>query len=181
MRFAIAVAAVTLIGCSDISTRPEEGGVRPDTTQRGDTTQLPDTTGISQRRLIECPTTQTSTNSGLLGVLGGTIAAAGTSISLPAGSVLLGTLIRVTVPASTYMEIDVTANDLPTFLFLQPVTITIDYSRCPSSVTAGKTLTVWHINTQTKLLLENMNGVNDPVQRKISFTTDHLSGYAIAQ
>ena len=172
----------TLAACSDVSTRPEEGGVRPDTTQRRDTTQVPvDTTGISQRRLIECPTTQTSTNSALLGVLGGTVAAAGTSISLPAGAVLVGTLIRETVPASTYMEIDVTANDLLSFLFLKPVTITIDYSRCPTSVTAGKTLTVWHINTQTKVLIENMHGVNDPVQRKISFTTDHLSGYAIAQ
>lgn len=181
MRFAIAVAVVALIGCSEVSTRPEVGGVRPDTTQNQDSVQAPDTGGISQRRLIECPTAQTSTNSGLIGILGGTIAAAGTSISLPAGAVLVGTLIRVTVPASTYMEIDVTANDLLTFLFLKPVTITIDYSRCPASVTAGKTLTVWHINTQTKALIENMNGVNDPVQRRISFTTDHLSGYAIAQ
>ena len=180
-RLALSLVAFGSIACSDVSTRPEEGGVRPDTTRNQDTLQVPDTSGISQRRLIECPTTQPSTNSGLIGILGGTIAAAGSSISLPAGSLLLGTLIRVTVPASTYMEIDVTANDLATFLFQKPVTITIDYSRCPTSVTAGKTLTVWHINTQTKLLIQNMNGVNDPVQRKISFTTDHLSGYAIAQ
>jgi hypothetical protein len=180
-RLMLAIAVFAITACSDVSTRPEEAVVRPDTTQRPDTAQAPDTSGIAQRRLIECPTTQTSTNSGLLGVLGGTIAAAGSSISLPAGSLLLGTLIRVTVPASTYMEIDVTADNLVSFLFQRPVTITIDYSRCPASVTAGKTLTVWHINTQTKVLLENMHGVNDPVQRKISFTTDHLSGYAIAQ
>jgi hypothetical protein len=48
-------------------------------------------------------------------------------------------------------------------------------------VTAGKTLTVWHINPQTKQLLTNMNGVNDAALRRITFTTDHLSGYAIAQ
>ena len=180
-RLTLGIAIVTLVACSDISTRPEEGGVRPDTTRNQDTLPPPDTSGISQRRLIECPTTQASSNSGLIGILGGTIAAAGTSISVPASAVLLGTVIRVTVPASTYMEIDVTANDLLSFLFQRPVTITIDYSRCPASVTTGKTLTVWHINTQTKVLIENMNGVNDPIQRKISFTTDHLSGYAIAQ
>jgi hypothetical protein len=174
-------AALALLGCSDVVTRPESGRVNTDTTQRVDSVPPLDTGGIAQRRLIECPTTQTSTNSGLIGVLGGTIATAGTSISLPAGSVLAGTLISVTVPASTYMEVDVTANDLLSFLFLKPVTITIDYSRCPTSVTAGKTLTVWHINTQTKVLIQNMNGVNDPVQRKMSFTTSHLSGYAIAQ
>ena len=180
-RFALLVAVVGLFGCSDVSTRPEAGGVRPDTTQNGDTATAPDTGGVVQPRLIECPTSQTATNSGLIGVLGGTVAAAGSSITLPAGSLLVGTLIRLTVPASTYMEIDVTADGLLSFLFQRPVTITIDYRRCPTSVTAGKTLTVWHINTQTKALIQNMHGVNDPVQRRISFTTDHLSGYAIAQ
>ena len=177
-RLWLAIPAFAVLACSD-ATRPEAGGVRPDTTQGPDTTR--DTTGISQRRLIECPTTQTSTASGIINVLGGTIATAGTSISLPAGAVLGATLLRVTVPASTYMEVEVTANDLLAFLFVKPVTITIDYSRCPTSVTQGRTLTVWHINTQTKLLIENMNGVNDPVQRKITFNTTHLSGYAIAQ
>jgi hypothetical protein len=171
-RIACALFAVALVGCSDV-TRPPDGRLEPDS--------LPDTTGISQRQLIECPTTQTATNTGLIGVLGGTVAAAGSSISLPPASVSAAVLLSVTVPASTYMEIDVTANDLVTFLFLKTVTVTIDYSRCPTSVTAGKTLTVWHINTQTKALIENMNGVNDPVQRKITFVTDHLSGYAIAQ
>lgn len=180
-RLALAVSALALLGCSDVSTRPEVGVVRPDTTQRTDSTALPDTTGIAQRRLIECPTTQPATASAFIGVLGGTVAAAGTSISIQAGSLLTSTLLRVTVPVSTYMEVDVTANDLASFLFVKPVTITIDYSRCLPSVTQGKTLTVWHINTQTKLLIENMNGVNDPVQRKITFSTTHLSGYAIAQ
>ena len=181
-RLLFASAVLALLGCSDVSTRPETGRVVTDTTvQRTDTVAAIDTSGITQRRLIECPTQEPATNAGLIGVLGGTVAAAGSSISLPAGALLGGTLIRMTVPASTYMEVDVTANDLLAFVFVKPVTITIDYSRCPSSVTAGKTLSVWHINTQTKVLLRNMNGVNDPVQRKMSFTTDHLSGYAIAQ
>lgn len=179
-RIACALSAIALVACSDV-TRPPNGRIDPDTTQGQDSTPAPDTTGISQRQLIQCPTNQTATNTGLIGVLGGTVAAAGSSISLPAGSVLAAVLLSVTVPASTYMEIDIKANGLVTFLFLKTVTVTIDYSRCPASVTAGKTLTVWHINTQTKALIENMNGVNDPVQRKITFVTDHLSGYAIAQ
>ena len=181
LSLALALPAFALLGCSDVSTRPEVGVNRPDTTRGTGTPGVPDTTGIAQRRLIECPTTQTATASAFIGVLGGTVAAAGTSISLQAGSLLTSTLVRVTVPASTYMEVDVTAADLLSFVFVKPVTITIDYSRCPASVTQGKTLTVWHINTQTKLLIENMNGVNDPVQRKMTFTTGHLSGYAIAQ
>jgi hypothetical protein len=180
-RMGFALVAFALLACSDVTRPPLPGRLDPDTTQGPDTTPGPDTSGIGQRQLIECPTNQTSAASALIGVLGGTVAAAGTSISLPAGSLLTVTLIDVTVPASTYMEVDITANALPIFLFLKSVTVTIDYSRCPTSVTQGKTLTVWHINTQTKLLIENMNGVNDPLQRKMTFTTDHLSGYAIAQ
>ena len=182
-RFSIPLAALALalVGCSDAVTRPESGRVDSDTTQTPGTTPPPDTTGITQRRLIECPTTQTASNSSLITILGGTVAAAGTSISLPAGSLLASTLISVTVPASTYMEVDITAAGLPVFLFLKTVTVTLDYSRCPTSVTAGKVLSVWHINTQTKALIANMGGVNDPVQRRMTFTTDHLSGYAIAQ
>ena len=181
-RFSIPLAALALalVGCSDAVTRPEAGRIDSDTTEAGDTIP-PDTTGITQRRLIECPTTQTAASSLLITVLGGTVAAAGTSISLPPGSLPLSTLISVTVPASTYMEVDITAGGLPVFLFLKTVTVTIDYSRCPTSVTAGKTLSVWHINTQTKALIANMGGVNDAVQRRMTFTTDHLSGYAIAQ
>jgi hypothetical protein len=180
-RLALALVGLTLLGCSDVATRPEDGRVVTDTTQGSDTIPVPDTVGIGQRRLIECPTNQPSSNSLAIGVLGGTVAAAGSSISVPAGALLTSTLISLTVPASTYMEIDIRANGLLTFLFLKTVTVTIDYSRCPASVTQGKTLTVWHIDTQTKALIQNMNGVNDPVQRRMSFTTDHLSGYAIAQ
>jgi hypothetical protein len=181
-RLPLVIAALALLGCSDVATRPDSGKVVPDTTQGPGTTPTPDTTGIAQRRLIECPTNQAPAASGLITpLLGGTITAAGSSISIPAGSVLTATVIDLTVPASTYMEIDIKANGLLTVLFLKTVTVTIDYSRCPASATQGKTLSVWLINTQTKALLVNMNGVNDPVARRITFTTDHLSGYAIAQ
>jgi hypothetical protein len=172
-RLLLALAALALLGCSDVATRPESGAIIPDPPQEPD----------AQRRLIECPTSQSSAASGLIGVLGGTVASAGSSISIPADALppLTSVLIDLTVPASTYMEIDIKANGLLTFLFLKTVTVTIDYSRCPASVTQGKTLTVWLINSQTKALLVNMNGVNDPVQRRMTFMTDHLSGYAIAQ
>ena len=171
--------AFAVSACSDAVTRPPDGGVIiPSDTNASpaDTTPQP-----ASPQLIQCPTTQTATSSGLISVLGGIITAAGTTISLPAGSLLAVTLIKVTVPASTYMEVDITANDLASFLFQRAVTVTIDYSRCPASVTAGKTLTVWQIDPQTKQLLTNMNGVNDAALRRITFTTDHLSGYAIAQ
>ena len=174
----LALAVFAAGACSDVVTRPPDGGVITDTTS---TPPPADTNTVAGPRLIQCPTTQASASSQFITVLGGIVTAAGTSISLPAGSLLTTTLITVTVPASTYMEVDIKANDLVSFLFQSRVTVTIDYSRCPTSVTAGKTLTAWQINPQTKALLVDMGGVNDAALRRITFTTDHLSGYAIAQ
>jgi hypothetical protein len=40
---------------------------------------------------------------------------------------------------------------------------------------------VWHIDPLTKTFLEDMGGVDDKVARTVTFSTDHFSGYAIAQ
>ena len=104
-----------------------------------------------------------------------------TAISVPAGALTVPQLIQVTVPASNYMEIDVTAVGFESFLFQQPVSITIDYSRCTRSNIDSQTLHVWHIDPVTHDLLEEMGGVvDDKISRHITFTTGHLSGYAVA-
>jgi hypothetical protein len=113
-------------------------------------------------------------------VLGGIVSLGNTKISIPAGALLQPTLIQVRLPASQYMEVDVSANGLLSFLFKRPVSVTIDYSRCPASATDGAALTVWHIDSATKELLENMGGTNDASARTITFSTGHLSGYAVA-
>jgi hypothetical protein len=164
-----ALASLSLFGCAD-SPRRTDKIVAP---------VLVDASGASA--LVECPASQSATAFGLLGVLGGGVSVGGNSVELPFGAVSLPTLITLRVPASSYVEVDVTANDLLSFVFRRPVSITIDYSRCPAEVTDGAALTVWHIDPQTKALLEPMGGVNDPVRRRITFATGHLSGYAIAQ
>jgi hypothetical protein len=78
------------------------------------------------------------------------------------------------------MEIEVRANNLTSFVFQQQVAITIDYSRCNRTDTDGRALSVWRIDTHTKELLENMGGTDDKTSRSITFTTGHLSGYAVS-
>jgi len=130
--------------------------------------------------IIECPTNQTSTTSGLVGVLGGIVQLGATGITIPNGALTAPTSIQVTVPASRFMEIDVSAVGFTSFLFQQPVTITIDYSRCNRNDLDPQTLQVWHIDPLTHQMLENMGGVVDTVSQQITFTTGHLSGYAVA-
>ena len=155
--FLAAFAAVTLLGCTEHPTVP---------------------TGP---RLLVCPSTTTLTGVFTADpLLGGSLTLGGTTVSIPPGAVSLPQLFVLTIPASKYMEIEVHADGLTSFLFNQPATISIDYSRCSDDKLAGKTLQAWYMDNVTDTLLENMNGTDDRAARKISFQTGHFSGYGVA-
>ena len=130
--------------------------------------------------LVACPNTVARTTQALIGPLGGTLSLAGTTIGIPSGALTDLTLITLTIPASQYMEIDVRANNLLSFVFNKPIGVRIDYSRCTSPVVDQAKLSVWHIDAQSKALLENMGGTDNKSANTIDFTTGHLSNYAIA-
>jgi hypothetical protein len=131
-------------------------------------------------RLVVCPTTVTRTTQALIGPLGGLLSLDGTTIGIPSGALSLPTLITLTIPASQFMEIEVRANDLTSFVFRRDVGIRIDYSRCTDPALNSARLSVWEIDPQTKALLEFMGGTDNKSLNTISFSTGHLSAYAIA-
>lgn len=129
--------------------------------------------------LLACPGLSTQSASAVIGAEGGSLSAGGQLMTVPAGAVPAPTLFTMTVPPGRYMELDIAAAGAPHYSFARPVSITIDYSRCrgqevPSSLAA------WHIDSDSKTLLENMGGVDDRTGRRLTFATDHLSGYAVA-
>ena len=131
--------------------------------------------------LLACPSTGTQTTTGVIGLLGGTISLGSTKISIPFGAVLEPTLFQIVIPESPYMEVEVHAVGLTTFLFKRPVQITIDYSRCSDdAIPAGAQLQGVYIDGDTKAVLEQMGGVDDHDSRRLTFSTPHLSGYAVA-
>ena len=128
--------------------------------------------------LLQCPTaTSKSTTKLVVPILGGLVSLDGTSIRLLSGALSAPTFITVALPASQYMETEITANNLLHIVFNRPATVTIDYSRCGD---VQGDITVWHIDPVTKVFLEDMGGTDDRAARKITFTTGHLSSYAIA-
>lgn len=78
------------------------------------------------------------------------------------------------------MEVDITADGSAHFSFRSPVTVSVSYARCTRSDIDKAPLTVWYIDAATKALLQNMGGTDDKVARTVTFITDHLSGYAVA-
>ena len=131
--------------------------------------------------LIECPSNTTKSVQGELGPLGGTLSLDGSSITLPAGAVLVPTTLTLTLPASNYMELHITANGGQHFQFEAPVTIAINYSRCTRSNINKNKLSAWYIDATTKALLQYMGGDDSKSTRTVTFGTDHLSAYSIAE
>lgn len=130
--------------------------------------------------LLECPTDVTQRGSATIGFLGGTVAAGGTTVSIPAGALLLPTSIDVVVPASNYVEVRITAGGQEHFAFRSPVAIAIDYSRCTRGDIEHGALRAYYIDAVSKALLEEMPATDDRTNRKVRFETDHLSSYAVA-
>jgi hypothetical protein len=131
--------------------------------------------------LIECPTSVAQSASAVIGILGGTVSVDGSRITLPPGAVLEPTTITLTVPASNYMEIDITANDEEHFEFLFPAKVTISYARCTNPDLDHVPLTAWYIDGLLHTLLQHMGGFDNKLLRTVTFKTDHLSGYSIAE
>ena len=172
-RLLLAAAALVMSGtsCLDSTNNPTAPARSPVTANRD---------AVSELQLLSCAANESQQTSALLGLLGGTVSLGGTSLHLPFGSVLSGQLFQIVVPASNYMEVDVHAVGLTSFLFQSPATITIDYSRCVDSIPEGAQLHAVYIDSDTKAILQDMGGANDSLAHRITFSTPHLSGYAVA-
>jgi len=132
-------------------------------------------------QLVACPRTESRSVSKTIGMLGGSLELEGTSVVVPVGALALPTTITLTLPASPYLEVDFTANQLQHFEFPVAVHVTLDYSRCDRRALAARPVTAWYIDTPTKKLLEPMRASDDRDARRVSFPTIHFSGYSIAQ
>ena len=141
----------------------------------------PSLTASSGPSLIQCPTNTTSSATETVTALGGTVSLGGHSIQIPGGGLLGPTTITVTEPASQYVEIDIQAGAAEHFDFQLPMLVTISYARCGRTDIDRIPLQVWYIDPVTHELLENMGGVDNKLLRTVSFWTNHLSGYAIAE
>lgn len=130
--------------------------------------------------LIECPSSESATATGLIGIAGGIVSAGGVSIAIPANALLADAQVTVTVPASRFVEVDISVAGSEHFEFELPVLVTMSYARCSRSNINLAPLSAWYIDSDTKQLLEKMPSFDNKLLRTVTFSTLHLSGYAIA-
>lgn len=174
LRLLAAALAVAVLGaCSDAPTAPKPA-------QPAAPPAASPLLWFSGPTYLQCPNYTPQSTTGVIGPLGGLLSLGNYVVSIPEGAVDAPTLFQLTIPASRYMKVDVTAVGFDHFLFQTPISVTVDYSRCPVSATEGKPLEVWYVSPLLNIPLDNMGGVDDPANRRITFTTGHLSGYVIA-
>jgi len=179
--FRLALALLALAACSgDVTTPTQPAAASPGATGG----LLPwsgrpraDVAGVT---LIDCPTATAQSVTSHIGPLGGLLALGNTRVVIPIGAVLFPEDFTLTIPASQHAEIRVRAGSAEHYLFQSPVLMTIDYSRCATPALDGHALSVWNVDEDTDALLEQMTGVDVKLTHMITFTTIHLSGYAVA-
>jgi hypothetical protein len=188
-RFTLAALAVAFTACSEPVTGPsvEEQEPRPLIV---DIDILPDPPpdeppqeppGENTLALVQCAPASFGFRIRLLGPLGGLLALDGHSLLVPLGALLNLAFVTIKEPATTNVEAEFRVNFRDHFQFAKPVTISLDYSRCDPSSIGPDPLTIVEIDPDTKQILREVGGVNDPVARRISVDVDHFSGYALAQ
>ena len=134
---------------------------------------------VTAPSLLSCPSGQARGADGLVLPLGGAVGLGRHGVVVPAGALLGALEIEIEVPPSQYMLVELRANGQEHWQFLAPVTVTIDYGRCSIGL-LDPPVTVWHVDSGTGELLEHMGGIDNRIAKTITFTTDHFSGYAIA-
>lgn len=130
--------------------------------------------------LLVCPVGTSYSDRRTIGPKGGSVGARGSRIYIPAGAVAQETDFELVVPAGQYMAVEIHAVGRESFTFAEPATIVINYARCPNdAVPTGGLAGAW-INSATGQVLQVMGGRADRQGNKLSFSTGHLSGYAVA-
>lgn len=165
----LALVALTLAACG-----APDAPVAP-TASASLSSTLDDTT--SGWQLLQCEGGVTQSTSATIGTSGGTLALSSSWTTIPSGAVGTTQTFQASTLTGDLVGVDVHAVGQTSYRFRQPITITIDYSRCGN---VQGPLRVWYIDPVTHALLEDMGGVNDTFLKTISFTTTHLSIYAVA-
>ena len=115
-----------------------------------------------------------------IGPLGGSVNVGGTRMVVPAGAVAEPTDFVLTLPASSTLELDISAAGHEHFRFARPVTVTVSYAHCKSDAALAEQLSAWYVDSESGAFLQDMGAIDSKRAKALTFETDHLSGYAIA-
>jgi hypothetical protein len=136
-------------------------------------------TASSTASLLACPATTTESASAVIGPRGGIVGVAGSALVVPPGAVPRATNFTFVVPASPVVQVEIHAAGVEHYAFDRPVAVSISYARCSDAQLPATSLGAWWVDSSTLSQLGVMAGIDDRSHRRVTFITDHLSGYAV--
>lgn len=173
----LAGAAALMAACSDAPTAPAAATSAPRAVNAAVAapTAIPASPSAT---LFACETNRTRSASAVIGPKGGIVGVAGSALVVPPGAVATPTAFTFTVPASPYLTVDVSAAGAEHYSFARPVAISVSYAHCSNDLPDAP-LGAWWVDASTLQQLGVMAAVDDRRHRRLTFVTDHLSGYAV--
>jgi len=129
--------------------------------------------------LLSCPAAAANSASAVIGPRGGVLSVAGNALAVAPGAVRQPTAFTLVVPASPVVQVEIHAAGQEHYRFARPVAVSISYARCDDASLPASRLGAWWIDTATAQQLGVMAGIDDRAHRRVTFITDHLSGYAV--
>ena len=130
--------------------------------------------------LAVCPVREASAASAIIGPGGGELTHRGHRLSIDRGVLSRPTRFTITQPAGTHLRVQITASGRRHYAFRAPVSVTISYEGCQRQHRLAGAATAWYLPDNPNRPPEAMGGVIDRDSRSITFTTTHLSTYAVA-
>ena len=181
LRAALVVAVGALLAaCSDAPTAATAPTApRPGAAVNAATADPFAITASPTATLLACPSTVADSATAVIGPRGGMVGVEGSAILVPAGAVRTPTAFTIVVPASPVVQVEVHAAGVEHYQFARPVAVSISYARCSDSALPDSPLGAWWIDSATLSQLGVMAGIDDRAHRRVTFITDHLSGYAV--
>ena len=135
-------------------------------------------TASTTASLLACPSPVPDSATAVIGPRGGFVGVDGSAILVPAGAVRTPTTFTFVVPASPVVRVEIHTPDAEHYQFARPVAVSISYARCGDSLPTAP-LGAWWIDSATLSQLGVMAGIDDRAHQRVTFVTDHLSGYAV--
>lgn len=165
-RLAVVWFAAVLVGCAE---EPRDAmPVEPAVTAQ---------VGVRTLRTLDCPITQENAVRTEIRPEGGMVSVAGHSVYFPPGAVHEPVQVKLTVPVSKGVEVDIEVNGQAHYELARPVLATLSYGRCERAAQGNRSLAVWHVDERSGQLLEEMPSLHDRASRSVSFVTNHFSRF----
>jgi hypothetical protein len=135
-------------------------------------------TASASAALLACPSATADSARAVIGPRGGYVGVGGSALVVPRGAVAKPTAFTFVVPASPVVQVEIHAAGVEHYEFARPVAVSVSYARCGANLPSAP-LGAWWVESSTLERLGVMAAIDDRRHSRVTFITDHLSGYAV--